>query len=173
VCAPHPSPIEGHWFYVYDEDKLATRIHLAERLSPENAPAGHTAVQAEVYFGRDRPFSGDVAHVARDVARELVEMGFIDEGLLARGEAHVFWRWAPCANIIFRHGRRDALDCIFSWLEQFGLSREHDDLEPTASWNASPAPSGSLLLAGRFAQWKYFWTDDCVLRGRQLAGVDR
>jgi hypothetical protein len=29
------------------------------------------------------------------------------------------------------------------------------------------------MLAGRFAQWKYFWTDDCVLRGRQLAEAAR
>ena len=48
---------------------------------------------------------------------------------------------------------------------------------PARDWNApideSPGNSllaGRLMLAGRFAQWKYFWTDDCVLRGRQLAG---
>jgi hypothetical protein len=28
---------------------------------------------------------------------------------------------------------------------------------------------GDLALAGRFGQWKYFWTDDCVLRGYALA----
>jgi phytoene dehydrogenase-like protein len=35
---------------------------------------------------------------------------------------------------------------------------------------ADPAsPVGSMVMAGRFAHWKYFWTDDCVLRGRQIA----
>ena len=26
-----------------------------------------------------------------------------------------------------------------------------------------------LALAGRFGQWKYYWTDDCVLRGKKLS----
>ncbi len=66
------------------------------------------------------------------------------------------------------------MNTIFRWLEPFGLVREADDLEPARDW-ATPADAtaGSLMLAGRFAQWKYFWTDDCVLRGRQLAGTDR
>jgi protoporphyrinogen oxidase len=173
VCAPQRQSIEGHWFYVYDEEKWSTRIHLTERLSPYNVPENHTAIQAEVYFGRQRPFDGEPDKIARAVAAELAEMGFIDEAALARGEAQVFWRWVPRANITFTHPRREALDCIFAWLEQFGLNREEGDLEPTTSWEAAVKPAGSLMFAGRFAQWKYFWTDDCVLRGRQLAGVDR
>ena len=27
---------------------------------------------------------------------------------------------------------------------------------------------GELILAGRFSQWKYYWTDDCLLRGLQI-----
>jgi len=30
---------------------------------------------------------------------------------------------------------------------------------------------GQLILAGRFAQWKYYWSDDCVLRGKFIAGI--
>jgi hypothetical protein len=73
---------------------------------------------------------------------------------------------------MFTHARRDALDTIYRWLEQFGLAREEDDLAPARDWSAAPTASdrfGALMFAGRFAQWKYFWTDDCVLRGRQLA----
>lgn len=175
VCADHAARIDGHWFYVYDEDKSSTRIHHAERLAAANAPPRHTAIQVEVYFGRDRPFPGRPEDIATKVTRELVEMGFLDEGTLARGQVHVFWRWAPYANVIFTHERRAALHAIFSWLEQFGLRRDADDLEPMTIWDAA-APTGNsrgrLMLAGRFAQWKYFWTDDCVLRGRQLAEAD-
>ena len=28
---------------------------------------------------------------------------------------------------------------------------------------------GSLIMAGRFGQWKYFWSDDCVLRGKYIS----
>jgi protoporphyrinogen oxidase len=175
VCVPRPSPIEGHWFYVYDENKLATRIHLSERLSPQNAPSGHSAIQVECYFGRERPYPASPERLAARVAGELAEMGFIDEGLLARGELEVYWRWVPYANIVFTHARPAALGCIFGWLERFGLAREPDDLAPATDWSTAPGDCvrpGTLMLAGRFAQWKYYWTDDCVLRGRQLAGAD-
>jgi protoporphyrinogen oxidase len=173
VCAPHPAPLDGNWFYVYDEDKWSTRVHLSERLSPQNAVAGHTAIQVEVYFGRRRQLEVSPDAIAAEVAQELVEMGFLDGDVLSRGQAQIYWRWAPHANVMFTHSRRDALDTIFQYLEQFGLAREPDDLEPARDWSTpSAAASGSLMLSGRFAQWKYFWTDDCVLRGRQLAGTD-
>jgi hypothetical protein len=86
----------------------------------------------------------------------------------------VYWRWATHANVMFTHARREALDTIFRWLEPFGLAREADDLDPARDWSADANDKpGSLMLAGRFAQWKYFWTDDCVLRGRQLTGAGR
>lgn len=170
VCAPHPARIDGHWFYVYDPELRSTRVHLAERLSPKNARADHTAVQVECYFGRRRPFPGAPQQIAAEVANELATMGFIDRDTLLRGEVNVFWRWASHANVIFTHPRREALDTILAWLEQFGLAREADDLAPTQDWATNDDVSaGSLMLAGRFAQWKYYWTDDCVLRGRQLA----
>ncbi len=174
VCAPHPAQLEGHWFYVYDEDKWSTRVHIAERLSPENAAPGHTGVQVEVYFSRHRPFPGNADQIAAEVARELVTMGFVDGEALDRRQVQIYWRWATHANVMFTHARRDALDTIFRWLEQFGLAREADDLDPARDWSTTTNDKlGSLMLAGRFAQWKYFWTDDCVLRGRQLARADR
>jgi hypothetical protein len=48
------------------------------------------------------------------------------------------------------------------------LCRETDDLDPATDWAKATQPTGALIMAGRFAQWKYFWTDDCVLRGRCL-----
>jgi hypothetical protein len=177
VCAPHPTRLDGHWFYVYDEDLYATRVHISERLSPHNAVPSHTAVQAECYFGRHRPLTQSPDTIAAKVAHELVAMGFVDADALDRGAVQICWRWVPHANIVFTHSRRDALDTVLRWLEQFGLTREEDDLAPARDWDAptheSPGRSllaGRLMLAGRFAQWKYFWTDDCVLRGRQLAG---
>ena len=174
VCAPHPARVDGHWFYVYDEELRSTRVHLAERLSPHNAPAGQTAVQVECYFSRHRPFPGGPDQIASEVAKELVTLGFIDADAMARGAAHVFWRWVPRANIMFTRPRREALDVILRWLERHGLVREADDLAPARDWSAPvDQRPGPLMLAGRFSQWKYFWTDDCVLRGRQLAGADR
>jgi protoporphyrinogen oxidase len=171
VCAPHPARIDGHWFYVYDEDKWSTRVNLSERLSPHNALAGSTAVQVEAYFGRRRPFPGNPDRIASEVVDELVKMGFVEGDAAARGEVQFFWRWVPHANIVFTHPRREAMDSVFSWLEKFGLLREADDLDAATNWSSANGCAGKLMMAGRFAQWKYFWTDDCVLRGRQLAGA--
>ena len=78
----------------------------------------------------------------------------------------------PYANVIFDNQRRKAQEKIFHFLEQFGLKRERDDLEPMTNWNSSDSKTiGDIILAGRYGQWKYFWTDDCVLRGMVLGKI--
>lgn len=58
---------------------------------------------------------------------------------------------------------------IFNWLTRFGLELEVDDLHPITDWESNPsAGSGDFIFAGRFGQWKYQWSDDCDLRGKQL-----
>lgn len=173
VAAPHPTRRPEHWLYVYDEDKLATRINFTERLSPANAPAGWTGVQAEVYFSRHKPLRDTPDAIAAQVERELVEMGLVDPDSFAPGHAsHRHHSFSPWANVIFDHDTAPALAAIWSWLEGFGLRREADDLSPLTDWgqpaSAAPGPA-DLAMAGRFGQWKYFWSDDCVLRGHRLA----
>ena len=76
----------------------------------------------------------------------------------------------PWANVIFTHETRLALNTIWTWLEGFGLKREEGDLLPWTDWQNSSVPRvGDLAMAGRFGQWKYFWTDDCVLRGKDFS----
>ena len=171
VAADHPTARPENWIYVYDEDKYTTRINCTEKLSPHNAPEGKSGIQVEVYFSKYRPIGESHEHIARKVCEELIEMGLVESA--ARIES-VHTKWVPWANVIFDLPRRKAQDVILSWLEQHGLAREEDDLEPTTDWDAKlaearPIPEQTLFLAGRYAQWKYYWTDDCVLRGVQLA----
>lgn len=173
VTAPHPALVEGNWFYVYDEDKLSVRIHVTERLSPNNAPDGATGLQVEIYHSAWKPLPLSGKALEARVREELVEMGFLDPGRCPGGwddvRGHtVEVRWA---NVIFDHQRRALLDTIWNALEAYGLAREEDDLEPFTDWNAAPPAhtAASLQFAGRFGQWRYFWSDDCVLRGKQLA----
>ena len=168
VELPHPAKRPENWLYVYDEDKLASRIHFTERLTPGNAPPGHCGIQAEVYFSKYRPQVEATEDVAARVVSELFDMNLISRELhpaaVQSSAARVEW-----ANVIFDHARRPALAVILGWLEQYGLNREVDDVEPTTDWESVSPVSGSIALAGRFGQWKYFWTDDCVLRGKLLA----
>lgn len=190
VEVAHTTSRPENWIYVYDEEKWSTRINCTELLSPNNAPSGCSGIQVEVYFSKFRPQLLSDAEIAEQVVEELIEMGLIRSRDLKGGglqpeevtpKDHPLGlppgsiRWhtkkIPWANVIFDHPREPALDRIFGWLEPFGLHREPDDLEPFTNWeDAGNKPiQGSLVMAGRFAQWKYFWTDDCVLRGRQLA----
>ncbi|MDH4477145.1 MAG: FAD-dependent oxidoreductase [Verrucomicrobiaceae bacterium] len=173
IFAPHLQELPGHWFYVYDEDKWATRIHCIERLAPGNTPDGWTGVQVEVYFSKHKPYPGNPSTIAKQVAGEMVEMGFISGDDFAAGRCKFGWRWAPYANVIFTHPRRGALEKIWNWLERYGLLRRSDDLDATTDWTREPEPEGLITMAGRFAEWKYHWTDDCTLRGRQIALADK
>lgn len=165
VTANHVAHKPYHWLYVYDEDKLSTRINHTELLSPNNAPTGKTGVQVEVYASPYKPFPTSHNAIAKTVVSELIEMGLIDQA------ESVHTHYTPYANVIFNHARHEAQNAIFNWLERFGLQRAADDLAPMTDWNnIKPQQVGDLNLAGRFGQWKYYWTDDCVMRGRALAG---
>jgi len=169
VTAPHPTRRPENWMYVYDEDKFSTRINCTEKLTPGNAPADHTGVQVEVYFSRHRPLSDTPARIGAAVERELVEMGLIDAAFHNAGQVGHHTVYAPWANVIFGHDTKPALDVIWSWLESYGLAREDDDLHPLTDWSKKDAFAlNTIVMAGRFGQWKYYWTDDCVLRGKYL-----
>lgn len=152
-----------HYFYVYDEDKYSTRITHMDMISPSNAPENKTGIQVEVYESGFKPFNLSHDDIALAVIEELKDMDLIECA------ESVHTHYVPYANVIFDLERRDAQNIILSWLEKFGLVREDDDLDPMTDWQtAAPVNRGKLALAGRFGQWKYFWTDDCVLRGKQL-----
>ena len=166
VTAEHIAKKPYHWIYVYDEEKFSTRINHIEMLSPSNAPESKTGIQVEVYESSYKPFNLSHDEIAQAVVLELQEMGLIDQA------ESVHTNYISYANVIFDSARRDAQNIILSWLESYGLVREDDDLEPMTNWEkAKNFTEGPIALAGRFGQWKYFWTDDCVLRGKQLGSL--
>ena len=179
VSAQHATMRPENWIYVYDEDKLATRLNFTEKLSSENVPSGWTGVQTEVYFSKHKPLIDSPTSVGTTVLNELVCMGLLAETVpeaLARGLGRMRTRYVPWANVIYHHQTRAALGTIWNWLETQGLERTSDDTHPLTDWSMiekePPLPQRqhhSLFMGGRFGQWKYFWSDDCVLRGRQLA----
>lgn len=153
-----------HWLYVYDESKYSTRITQTHLLADSNTPDGIAGIQVEVYASAYRPFPDTFDNISKTVVKEVQLMKLLDE-------VHSYhYQYVPYANIIFDRDRRDAQDIVLSYLENFGLTREDDDLEPTTNWSKCHhfEKLSCLSLAGRFGQWKYFWSDDCILRGKQL-----
>lgn len=175
LAAPHTALRAEHWLYVYDEDKFSTRVNFTEKLSGNNAPPGWTGVQTEVYFSRHRPLPLTPEEIGDRVEEELIDMGIIDPSLFRIAEAsHRHLKLAPWANVIFDHDTAPALEIIWQWLETHGLQRESDDLHPLTDWNGDLPifnSNASLFMAGRFGQWKYYWSDDCVLRGKRIAQI--
>jgi protoporphyrinogen oxidase len=178
ITAPHPTQIDGNWFYIYNEDFQSTRINCTERLSPHNAPEGQTGIQVEVYAHPKLGFTSGAEEIAHNVVTECMEMGFVNAEYLSQSNngrggttgVSLHTQSIPFANVICDHARKDALNEILEWLEPYGLVRNQSDLAPFTDWTCSGTyDSGQLCLAGRFGEWKYYWTDDCLLRGKNLS----
>lgn len=164
----HPPTRTEQWLYVYDEDMWSTRINFTDLLSPNNAPAGKCGIQVEVYFSKYRPLTKTVEVITEAVSKELVQMGLVKK---ASAIDDVHTQWIKWANVIFDHHYRSAVNTILDWLTGYGLKRESDDAHPMTDWDKKFSENGALgalVLAGRFGQWKYYWTDDCVLRGKLI-----
>lgn len=167
VVVDHPAPIDNHWIYVYDETFYSTRINFTELLSPQNGEAGKSGIQVEVYFSEYREPDKPINEIIEIVLKELVTMNLVqhEDNILSYHS-----KWLDWANVIFDNNRVEAQEEILHWLESVGLKREDDDLEPMTDWDTKETqPLGEIILAGRFAQWKYYWTDDCVMRGATIA----
>ena len=164
VTATKKNSPNYHWFYVYDEEKYSTRVSFIEELAKNNAPKGKTGVQVEVYSSQYRPQKVPDDTIVKSVIKELIEMGII-----ACAET-VHTQRVKYANVIFNHQTKPSMDLILRWLANYGLNRGIGDLSPTTNWGSKTNEViGDISLAGRFGEWKYYWTDDCILRGKFLA----
>lgn len=66
------------------------------------------------------------------------------------------------------------MKCIIEELEPYGLARRGDELDAMTDWEKMDKmekldSNASLILLGRFGEWKYYWSDDSVLAGKWLA----
>jgi protoporphyrinogen oxidase len=169
VFLEHEPVVPHHWFYVYDKEKLSTRISQPNLLAPLSAPSHKSMLQVEVYGSSEKPFDKSFDEIKNKVKNEIVQMG-LAKNLEAVG--NVTSQFVPYANVICDLNRRNALDVILSWLGNFGLEREKNDLDAVDEWGDNDNQAlGSLILAGRYGQWKYYWTDDCVLRGKKIGRI--
>jgi protoporphyrinogen oxidase len=168
VVVSHPAPVINQWLYVYDTDKYSTRISYTDLFAAGNGTPGKSGLQVEVYFSKYRQQTESIGTIVEKVCNELVEMGLVKD-LLSIEEVNT--NRIRYANVIFDHPRRESLEEIWTWLGKYGLKRERDDLEPMTDWNKkieAPEELGDIIMAGRFGQWKYYWTDDCVMRGLHI-----
>lgn len=164
IEANHGPIVPYNWFYIYDKELYSTRVSQTSLLSPNNSPIGTTGIQVEVYESKYKPFTLSHDTIAAKVVEEMKGIGILKSCI------KYHYKYVKYANVIFDHNRESALNKIWSWLEDFGLQREDDELSPTISSEKTILLNiPELAFAGRFAQWKYYWTDDCILRAIDLS----
>jgi len=75
VIVPHKATRPENWLYVYDEDKLSTRITFAEKLDGNADEKDYSAIQVEVYYSKYRELNLTPDEIMEKVVSELFEMG--------------------------------------------------------------------------------------------------
>lgn len=129
--------VKDLWFYIYDDDILASRAYSPSVKSPDNAPAGCSSLQFEIYS------RGDQSRFAREellenTRRALLKMKVCEEEDI-RFMDH---RFLPYGNVIFDLGMEERRAAVLSWLK-----------------------TRQLASCGRFGEWDYLWSNQSLLSG--------
>lgn len=123
------------WWYIYDEDNLASRVYSPSMKSPENAPEDCSSLQMEVYCKKDEYTEQEILD---KTVGKLVEIGIIkQEDILF---THLGFE--KYANIIFTEPIYDARRVVRDYLSSIGIE-----------------------TIGRFGEWDYLWSDQSLMSG--------
>lgn len=144
VALRRPAVSPSLWFYIYDPDILAARVYSPSWKSADNAPAGCSSLQWEIYSSCRRPLEATVAEMTENCLAAMERMG-----LAARGEViFTHHKHLPFGNVVFDLGMETRRDRVRAWVEAQGIA-----------------------LAGRFGEWAYLWSNQSFMSGR--AAVER
>jgi protoporphyrinogen oxidase len=128
------------WFYIYDEDILASRIHSPSLKSSNNAPNGCSSLQAEVYFTH-KDEAIDPNKLMNEEINRYIQHGFFHREDLIFSDI----KFLKYANVVFDHEIYKNRVIVRSFLREVGIE-----------------------TIGRFGEWDYFWTDQSLLSGRNV-----
>lgn len=126
------------WWYIYDEDNLASRVYSPSLKSPDNAPEGCSSLQMEVYCKHGEYSEEEIKD--RTVGK-LIEKGFIKEEDIL----FVHLGYEKYANIIFTEPIYEARKIVRDYLSSVGIE-----------------------TIGRFGEWDYLWSDQSLLSGLNI-----
>ena len=129
--------IKDLWFYIYDDDVLASRAYSPSVKSPENAPEGCSSLQFEIYSrGEESRF--DAETLKDNVRYALGKMG------IAKADDIVFvdHRVLRFGNVIFDRGMEAHRKQVLDWARGAGIAS-----------------------CGRFGEWDYLWSNQSLLSG--------
>lgn len=128
------------WFYIYDEDILASRVYSPNLKSPDNVPEGCSSLQAEIFFDckADIP---DKETVLKNTIEKLVGMGLFTEDEIVVKDI----RFEKYANITFDKDIYKNRQIVLDYLAKVGIES-----------------------IGRFGKWDYLWTFQAFESGMKV-----
>lgn len=126
------------WFYIYDRDILAARAYSPSWKSADNAPAGTSSLQFEIYSSREKPQTLSAEALIENCVAALERMG------LATRDEILFTHHSRLshANVVFDLGMEQRRDRVRDWAARQGV-----------------------VLAGRFGEWEYLWSNQAMMSG--------
>jgi protoporphyrinogen oxidase len=125
------------WFYIYDQDIYASRAYSPTEKSINNAPAGSSSLQFEIYNrGPDSKYTS--AQLAENTLYAIKKMGLgSDKDILFMDHRRIRY-----GNVIYELGMESRRDLIRQYLNEIGIK-----------------------AIGRFGEWGYLWSNDSFLSG--------
>lgn len=125
------------WFYIYDEDILASRVYSPSMKSLDNVPNGCSSLQAEIFFDcKAKIPSKDV--VMKNTIEKLVSMGLFKEDEIIVNDI----RFEKYANITFDKNIYTNRKVVLDYLK-----------------------NQNIETIGRFGKWEYYWTHQAFKSG--------
>jgi protoporphyrinogen oxidase len=126
------------WWYIYDEDNLASRVYSPSMKSPDNAPQGCSSLQMEVYCKENEYTEQEIID---GTIGKLVELGIINQ------EDILFTHlgFEKYANVIFTEPIYEARKTVRDYLKSVGIE-----------------------TIGRFGEWDYLWSDQALVSGLRI-----
>ncbi|KRE46307.1 protoporphyrinogen/coproporphyrinogen oxidase [Paenibacillus sp. Soil522] len=135
-----PKTVDSLWFYIYDEEMLASRVHSPSLKSSDNAPKNCSSLQFEIFYSKYKPLPFSKSYLLEHAVNCLKQMKLAtdDEILFADLKVERF------ANVVFDHGMISRRDQVRKYLNSIGITP-----------------------IGRFGEWDYLWSDQSLLSGKR------
>lgn len=127
------------WWYIYDEDNLASRVYSPSLKSPDNAPEGCSSLQMEVYCKENEYTEQEI--LERTVGK-LVNLGIINQDDIL----FTHLGFEKYANVIFTEPIYESRKIVRDYLNSIGIE-----------------------TIGRFGEWDYLWSDQALVSGLNIA----
>ena len=132
---------DKHWIYFPEPEYCFYRIGFSHNFSPNQAPAGCSAIYAEVGYSDWKPLnrSGLVERIKAD----LMKAGILKSSDRVLAELCLD---IPCAYVIYDRHHRQCSDLVRTYLRENGI-----------------------FTIGRYGAWEYSGMEDAIWQGRQAA----